>query len=171
MTTIDFTELYHLYFKRLFHLSYSIVRDAHLAEDVVQETFIKAIKHVSSIQDESKVGAWLSAITTRTAIDFVRKEKKNQGVLFDEEILEILGEQVSQNVLEEVEILLLNEEVNRAIKTLTVDYQDVLWLKLEKGLKESEIARILELKPATVKTRIYRARKQLKLLFPEQVSA
>ncbi|MRH43468.1 sigma-70 family RNA polymerase sigma factor [Aquibacillus halophilus] len=168
---MDFTELYHLYFKRLFHLSYSIVRDAHLAEDVVQETFIKAIKHVSSIQDESKVGAWLSAITTRTAIDFVRKEKKNQGVLFDEEILEILGEQVSQNVLEEVEILLLNEEVNRAIKTLTVDYQDVLWLKLEKGLKESEIARILELKPATVKTRIYRARKQLKLLFPEQVSA
>ncbi|WP_226035106.1 RNA polymerase sigma factor [Aquibacillus saliphilus] len=171
MSTFDFTDLYHLHYKKLFHLSYSIIRDRQLAEDVVQETFIKAMQHVKSIEEENKIGAWLSVIATRTAIDFIRKERKKQGIPMDQEMLEFLGKEMKQNVEEEVEVAVFIDQVKSIIKNLTVDYQDVLSLRLWKGLKEQEIARILDLKPCTVKTRIYRARKQLKVLFLERMSA
>ncbi|MFL6516555.1 MAG: RNA polymerase sigma factor, partial [Bacillus sp. (in: firmicutes)] len=78
---------------------------------------------------------------------------------------------MKHNVEEEVETGFLVEQVHCAIRKLTIDYQDVLMLKLGHGLKENEIARVLDLKPSTVKTRIYRARKQLKLLFLDQIGA
>lgn len=171
MNKIDFSEVYRMYYKRLFHISYSITRDLHLAEDVVQETFIKAMKKVETIEDATKVGAWLSVIATRTAIDFVRIERKKNAILMEQEMLEFLGKEMKQNVEEEVETGILVEEVNCAIGKLTHEYRDVLILKLGNGLKENEIASILDLKPSTVKTRIYRARKQLKLLFLKQISA
>ncbi|WP_235846504.1 RNA polymerase sigma factor [Neobacillus drentensis] len=168
---IDFSEIYSLFYKRLFHIGYSITRDLHLAEDVVQETFIKAMKKIETIEEDSKVGAWLSVIATRTAIDFVRIERKKKGIPMEQESFECLGKVMKQNVEEEVEIGFLVEEVYRAIRKLTHEYQDVLMLKLGQGLKENEIAHVLDLKPSTVKTRIYRARKQLKLLYLDQIGA
>ncbi len=171
MSEIDFTELYRMFYKRLFHISYSITRDLQLAEDVVQETFIKALKKIETIEEESKVGAWLSVIATRTAIDFVRIERKKKGILMEKEMLECLGKVMEQNVEEEVETGDLVEQVHCAIRKLTMEYQDVLLLKLGHGLKEKEIAHVLDLNPCTVKTRIYRARKKLKLLFLDQIGA
>ena len=168
---IDFSEIYSLYYKRLFHIGYSITRDLHLAEDVVQETFIKAMKKVETIEEDSKIGAWLSVIATRTAIDLLRIERKKNGIPMEKERLESLGIVMKQNVEEEVETGFLMEQVRCAIGKLTHDYQDVLMLKLDQGLKEYEIAAVLDLKPSTVKTRIYRARKQLKLHFLDQVGA
>jgi RNA polymerase sigma factor (sigma-70 family) len=168
---IDFSEIYNLFYKRLFHIGYSITGDLHLAEDVVQETFIKAMKKVETIEAECKIGAWLSVIATRTAIDFVRIERKKKGIPMDMDMLECLGGIMKQNVEEEVETGILMEQVHDAIRKLTLEYQDVLMLKLGNGLKEKEIAHVLDLKPSTVKTRIYRARKQLRLLFLDQIGA
>ena len=171
MRTIDFSTMYSLYYNRLFRISFTIIRDAYLAEDIVQETFIKAIKNITSVKEENKLGSWLSAIATRTAIDFLRKEKTKQGIPMDQDMLEFLGKEMEQNVEDEVAAGILSEQVNHAIKKLTFNYQEVLLLRLGKGLKESEIAYALNLKPCTVKTRIYRARRQLKLLMDEQLSA
>ncbi len=171
MSTINFSELYRLFYKRLFYISYSITRDMHIAEDVVQETFIKAIKKVEKIEDESKIGAWLSVIATRTAIDFVRRERKKKPVLMEKEMLECLGKEMGQNVEEEVETRILKEQVQSAIMKLRLVYQDVLLLKIGKDLKENEIADMLNLKQSTVKTRLHRARKELKIMFLKQMSA
>ncbi|WP_040206133.1 RNA polymerase sigma factor [Neobacillus jeddahensis] len=168
---VDFSEVYKEFYKRLFHISYSITRDLHLAEDVVQETFIKAMNKVDTIEDAKKVGAWLSVIATRTAIDFVRKERKTKAILMEQDMLECLGKEMQQNVEEEVESGMLAEQVHCAIGKLTHEYRDVLTLKISHGLKEHEIASILDLNPSTVKTRIYRGRKQLKLLCLKQISA
>src|SRR4051795_4092130 len=91
MSAIDFSELYRLFYKRLFYIGYSITRDLHIAEDVVQETFIKAMKKIETIEEESKIGAWLSVIATRTAIDFVRRERNKKPILMEKEMLEGLG--------------------------------------------------------------------------------
>jgi RNA polymerase sigma factor (sigma-70 family) len=171
VNTIDIGDIYSVFYKRLFHISYAITRDAHLAEDVVHDTFIKAMKKVGTIEEESKVGAWLAVIATRTAIDFVRKENNKKWIPMDREMLECLGRAMKQDVEAEVETSLLREQLQCAIRKLTLKYQDVLMLKLGYGFKEQEIAHILDLKPCTVKTRIYRARKELKLLFQKQVSA
>lgn len=105
------------------------------------------------------------------AIDFVRIDRKKKGIPMDMEMLECLGKIMKQNVEEEVETGLLMEQVHGAIRKLTIEYQDVLMLKLGNGLKENEIASVLDVKLSTVKTRIYRARKQLRLLFLDQISA
>ena len=162
---IDFSMLYVLYYKQLFRISYSITRDMHMAEDVVHETFIKAIEKAETIEERSKVGAWLSIITTRTAIDVVRREKKKKGIPMGHDMLDFLGKEMNQNIEDEVETGFLLEQIKNAILKMRFEYQDVLMLKLVKGLKEHEIAKVLDINPCTVKTRIYRARKQLKLLF------
>ncbi|WP_034263477.1 RNA polymerase sigma factor [Bacillus sp. J33] len=159
---MDFSELYKLHYKRLYHISYSVTGDAYLAEDVIQETFIKAMKKAETIIDEDKVGAWLSVIARRTALDVIRRERKKTAVPMEQEMLESLCVITKQNVEQEVESGFTAEEINGAVKQLTRNYQDVLLLKVERGLKEHEIAALLNLKPSTVKTRIFRARKQLK---------
>ncbi|MCA1031268.1 RNA polymerase sigma factor [Bacillus timonensis] len=167
--TIDFSEIYDVAYKRLFHIAYSITRNVHLAEDVVQDAFLKAMQKATTIQDRSKTIAWLSVITTRTAIDTLRKEKRK--IPMEQNMLEALGKEMKQNVEQEVETGLFVDDIKSAIKQLTKEYQHVLLLKLKLGLKENEIADVLNLNPCTVKTRIHRARKQLKMLCQRQISA
>ncbi|MCT2535165.1 RNA polymerase sigma factor [Aquibacillus koreensis] len=168
----DFSEMYRVHYKRLQHVAYAITRDWYLAEDVVQESFIKALNNLSAIHDTNKIGAWLSVITTRTALDFVRREKKKRGIPMDEDMLVILAKEMKQSVEEEVELGWIFEEILQAIHMLKNDYQAVMILKIGKGLKEQEIADLLDLKACTVKTRIYRARHKLQdILQDHQVSA
>ncbi|RBP95897.1 RNA polymerase sigma-70 factor (ECF subfamily) [Cytobacillus firmus] len=161
---MDITELYTCHYKRLYHICFSMTRDAYLAEDIVQETFIKAMKKAETIIDEEKAGAWLSVIARRTALDVIRKERRKTAVPMEQDMLECLGIAAKQNVEQEVESGFAAEEITGAVKKLTGSYRDILLLKIDRGLKEREIAAMLNLNPSTVKTRIFRARKQLKMM-------
>jgi RNA polymerase sigma-70 factor (ECF subfamily) len=141
-----------------------MTRDAYLAEDIVQETFIKAMKKAETIIDEEKAGAWLSVIARRTALDVIRRERRKAAVPMEQDMLECLGVATKQNVEQEVESGFAAEEITGAVKKLTGSYRDILLLKIDRGLKEREIAVMLNLNPSTVKTRIFRARKQLKMM-------
>jgi RNA polymerase sigma factor (sigma-70 family) len=168
---LDFQEIYEKYSKRLFHAVYPIIRDRFLAEDVVQETFLKAYKKMDTIIDEQKIGAWLSSIAVRTAIDLVRKESK--GIVMEDVAVEKECNKTFQlsNVEQEVEISLLKEELQRVINLLNKEHQEIFLLKINDGLKEEEIANKLKLKPATIKTRIYRIRKHLKSIYYQRYTA
>lgn len=161
---MDITELYTCHYKRLYHICFSMTRDAYLAEDIVQETFIKAMKKAETIIDEEKAGAWLSVIARRTALDVIRRERRKAAVPMEQDMLECLGVATKQNVEQEVESGFAAEEITGAVKKLTGSYRDILLLKINRGLKEREIASMLNLNPSTVKTRIFRARKQLKMM-------
>ncbi|AND40846.1 MULTISPECIES: RNA polymerase sigma factor [Cytobacillus] len=161
---MDITELYTCHYKRLYHICFSMTRDAYLAEDIVQETFIKAMKKAETIIDEEKAGAWLSVIARRTALDAIRRERRKAAVPMEQDMLECLGVATKQNVEQEVESGFAAEEITGAVKKLTGSYRDILLLKIDRGLKEREIAAMLNLNPSTVKTRIFRARKQLKMM-------
>jgi RNA polymerase sigma factor (sigma-70 family) len=170
-STLHFSELYSLFYKRLFLIGYSITRDKFLAEDVVQETFIKVFNKADTLEEEGKIGAWLSVIATRTAIDIARREKKNKAILMEREMLEFLGKETKETIEHAVEAGFLLEEIKNGIRKLSLEQQELLILRLLKGLKEDEIAHVLHLKPATVKTKIYRAKKKLKFLVMEARSA
>jgi RNA polymerase sigma factor (sigma-70 family) len=171
--TISFNEMFTTYTKRLYHIAFCITRDRFLAEDVVQEAFFKAYKKMDTIVEEEKIGAWLSAITTRTAIDFIRKERRSKALLLEQTIIENENHSTGsdQTIENEVEYVFLKENLEQVIGLLSTDQQEVLLLKAHLGLKETEIARQLKLTPATVKMRLYRARKQLKSLYNEKYSA
>lgn len=169
----DFNQMYKAYSNRLTYLAYTIIRDWHEAEDIVQEAFLKAYKKIATIEDDDKIGAWLRSITVRTAIDFKRADKRRNWADADLSLLNIFYEKTGKgkNTEAEVEIRLLKEELSSLICMLSESYQTVILLKWKYGLKEAEIANMLQLKSTTVKTRLYRARKQLKETLMEKYTA
>lgn len=170
MTRFDYTSMYELYYKKLYHISYCITRDAYLAEDAVQETFLKVMKKSDSLIDAGKLGAWLSVVATRTAIDLVRKERKQKAHVQESETIETFAE-AAESVEDKVGALLLSETMQQSITKLSDNYRKILLLKITKGYRDQEIAEALNLHPGTVKTRIYRARKQLKRIVEVEMSA
>jgi RNA polymerase sigma factor (sigma-70 family) len=169
---VDFEALFALFSKRLTLTAYSITKDWHTAEDVVQESFIKAYKKVETIENIEKIGPWLSSITTRTAIDFLRADKRRKSVPVDFTYMDFLVHaEVSMSPEDEVEINFLKDDLTQSIHDLSKEYKEVLLLRMQYGLKEAEIANLLQLKSTTVKTRLHRARKQLKLAISEKYPA
>ncbi|WP_047983205.1 RNA polymerase sigma factor [Ornithinibacillus californiensis] len=169
MVSLEISNLYSTYYKRLLHLSYSITKDRHLAEDVVQETFIKVMNHLDTVQDVNKLPAWLCVITKRTAIDILRT--KQNDLPMEQDLLMNSVNDMNQTVEEIVEFTLFIKEVEEKIRSLNCIYYDVMMLKIQHELREQEIANQLNIKLSSVKTRIHRARKYLLKEFRDQVSA
>jgi RNA polymerase sigma factor (sigma-70 family) len=173
MAYIDFEELYRKHEKKLRHIAYSITKDRYLSEDVVQETFIKAYRKLDTIEDSEKIGAWLAAIAGRTAIDYLRAEKRRRWLPSDQSLMEQIFEDkdLIPSIEQEVEIILFKENLQHLLYSLTKEYKEVLVLRVQYGLKEDEIASQLNLKSGTVKTRLHRARKQLRKVMTEKYPA
>jgi RNA polymerase sigma factor (sigma-70 family) len=164
MSAMNFSELYRLHYNQLFHLSYSITKDAQLAEDAVQETFIKVLKNGNSIIDDRKIAAWLSVVARNTTIDLLRSEQKKKGIPMEHDMLVNLGSEIKHDVEEVVEFNLFMEQLGHAILGLGNTYRDVMVLMIKDELKGKEIASELNINPSSVKTKIHRARKELKVL-------
>jgi RNA polymerase sigma factor (sigma-70 family) len=160
--TVDINDLCSKYNSRLFHSAYHITKDHHLAEDVVQETLWKAYQKIETLQDIDKIGAWLGSIATRTAIDMMRKRRKETIVDIEEEGGGNLTSY--QNVEREVQLTLLEEQIEDAIDHFPSHSKNIFVLKTKEGMREKEIAQLLQISESTVKNRVYRARQQLKTL-------
>lgn len=155
----DMMDICYSHQKLLFHIAFGITRDYHLAQDVVQETFIKAFRKLDTVVEDAKLRSWLTSIAQRTAIDFVRKEKRRKEVLDTE--VSYLEMASHKNVEEEVNHLLLQYEISKAFNVLNINQRSVLHLKIVEGMKEREIAEVLHLNQNNVKTVLYRARRKL----------
>ncbi|MBE4907492.1 RNA polymerase sigma factor [Bacillus luteolus] len=161
---IDYNHLYELFYEKLFKIAYYITKDLYLSEDIIQEAFLKAYQKMNTIKDVSKIGSWLSTVTKRKAIDLVRKESRSQNIPFEDTILEVISRDYVPSIDSELDILFFVDEIREKINHLKPEQREVILLKVNKGLKDDEIADILNLKKATVKTRIFRARENLREL-------
>lgn len=158
----EYRLIYDLFYDRVYHDAYFITRDPYLAQDVVQDTFMKAFRDLDSLRDRSKMGAWLSTIASRTAIDLIRKQKVWNGIPTEDVYLEKDKNNHSNPVEMEVEIKLMLKEVGEVLSEISVEHREILLLKYIHELKEKEIAELLNLKEGTVKSRIFRAKKELR---------
>ncbi|TCP29162.1 RNA polymerase sigma-70 factor (ECF subfamily) [Scopulibacillus darangshiensis] len=159
----DLEELYQTFYQRVYRAAMVICRDPYLAEDIIQETFIKAIKKLDTLADHQKIGPWLLTIASRTAIDTLRKEKRKRALSLDSIAMfkkDMLME--ACDVERDVESLLFEQEVQADINQLKPEFREIILLKCFKGLKENEIAAKLGLSKGTVKSRLYRARQQMR---------
>ncbi|WP_246946114.1 RNA polymerase sigma factor [Bacillus pinisoli] len=164
---MDFTTIFQEHYKKLYGHVYSMIKDHHLTEDILQETFIKAYENMKSVVDESKVRPWLITIAKRTAIDFIRKDKRH-GYDFVEDLY-TLKEAPSPSVENKVEWVLLKNEIECEISSLKKEQKEIIHLKINDGLKEKEIANHLKMNQGTVKVNLYRARQHLKSRFEQQL--
>lgn len=158
-----FSWIYHSFYKRIYYIALSIIKCPYLAEDITQETYIKAYTKSDTIQDSEKMGAWLACIATRTAIDFSRKQKRGCQVIQQEMVDWLESKHCCRNDAEDaMDLWILKEDIVNLLFKLSHKQREILLLKVNGGLKEREIATVLDIKQATVKINLYRARKQLR---------
>ena len=124
-----------------------------MAEDLVQETFLRAWRSLDSLQNDSSVKAWLFTI--------VRRENARHYEKYQPKLVDIEDEWVASSSDNEPESEMDREILRKAINKLNDNYRDPLLLQIIGGYSGKEIAGMLELKDTTVLTRLHRARTKL----------
>jgi RNA polymerase sigma-70 factor (ECF subfamily) len=166
-----YRELIRRYERPVFSLVLRMVRDRQLAEDLSQETFIKALNAIGSYRSEYKFSSWIFKIANNAAIDHLRRRELDTLSLdgaphaATPEEIEATALQVgdkSETPLEELEARELGSAIEQAIGRLRPEYRACILLRHVEGLAYEEIAQSLDLPLGTVKTYIHRARHELR---------
>jgi RNA polymerase sigma-70 factor (ECF subfamily) len=166
-----YRELIRRYERPLFSLLYRMVRDRELAEDLAQETFVKALNAIESYRPEYKFSSWIFKIANNAAIDHLRRRELDtlslEGSPHAEtpDAVEATALQIGdrqESPLEAVEARELGGQIEQAIARLRPEYRSCILLRHVEGRAYEEIAEILNLPLGTVKTYIHRARNELR---------
>lgn len=168
-----FAALVNKYRNRIFNFAYRYCNDRQEAEDLTQEVFIKAYRNLAGFRGESKFSTWLFQITKNQAINRVRMLSRRMRFHMRSNVNsegEDLIDRVASENPGQHELVQGREEqkvVQRAIQRLAPSFRVALILRDIEDLSYEEIGSILELPEGTVKSRIHRARSELKkLLIP-----
>ncbi len=166
-----FRELLCRYERPVFSLIFRMVRDRALAEDLAQETFIRAFRAINSYNPRYKFSSWIFKIANNHTIDHLRKRRLDT-VSIDGSPHAVTGEEEAQTrlVVEStgeapdryVEQRELGSQIEEAIGELRPEYRTVVLLRHIEGHSYEEIADIMDLPLGTVKTYLHRARAELK---------
>jgi len=166
-----FRDLMTRYEKPVFSLVFRMVRDRSLAEDLAQETFIRAFTAIRSYNPSYKFSSWIFKIAHNLTIDHLRKRRLETvsihgapDALTEEEQARTSLELEDTGELPDayVENLELGTQIERAIGRLRPEYRTATLLRHVEGYSYQEIAEIMDLPLGTVKTYIHRARLELK---------
>jgi RNA polymerase sigma-70 factor, ECF subfamily len=153
--------LFHRYQLPLYVYVFELVNDEQTSLDLVQETFLAAVRHIGGLRDDGKFGSWLFGIAHQKCIQ--RWRKQNREELLREEIAE-----ASDDVDEGPDDLLIRREQEaefmKQLNQLPLPQRAVLLLYFVEDFSIEDIARITKTPPGTVKSRLHYAKKSLRKL-------
>ncbi len=145
-----------------------LVKNESKAEDMVQETYLRAFKFIREDKEIANEKAWLFKILINTFINHYRKEKKEPSLVDFDSIESFYGSleeetQMSPVTENEAELSkLLDDDVKRAMEDLPDDFRMVILLSTVEGFSYREISDMVKCPIGTVMSRIYRGRRMLK---------
>ncbi|QHS24380.1 sigma-70 family RNA polymerase sigma factor [Virgibacillus sp. MSP4-1] len=156
----DVNELYAECKKKIFSIALSYVKDHYLAEDLSHEILVKCYVTREKFKGDCSFHTWMCRIAKNHCIDFLRKSYRSRDLLSEDIDFTYKGNMSSP----ESEFLRLcdKEELNHHLRRLPATYLEVLTRFYYKEQSLKEIGHHLNLKPSTVKTRLFRARKMLR---------
>lgn len=169
-----FESIMRRYSQRLYRLAYGLMGEASEAEDVLQESYVRAYHRLSSFAGKASLGAWLARIVRNEAIDRLRARRARQGLVTlegdlknaDDSMPSLLEQAPSESPHYSPELSVARDELRaaleRAIASLPAQFRSVFMLRAVKGLSINETAQYLEIPVGTVKTRDHRARRLLR---------
>ncbi len=137
----------------IFRYAMWLIKDKAVAEDVVQETFLRAWKSLDSLKDEGAAKSWLITILRR---ENARRFERKQFDLVDIDDVSV-ADPVNFG-----DVVLEHRELRRIIGNLSEEYREPLMMQILMGFSGDEIAEQLNLNKNTVMTRLFRARNQIK---------
>ncbi|MED3626013.1 RNA polymerase sigma factor SigV [Bacillus subtilis] len=136
-----------------YRLAFSYVKNQDDALDIVQESIKKALSSVETVRNPETIKSWFYKILVRTAIDFLRKQKKIR--VMDDETIEFLSKGKEDHYKD--------TDLHEALDELPYRYKTIIILRFFEDLKLEEIAEITGENTNTVKTRLYRALKLMRI--------
>jgi RNA polymerase sigma-70 factor (ECF subfamily) len=137
----------------IFRYAMWLIKDKAIAEDVVQETFLRAWKSLDSLKDEGAAKSWLITILRR---ENARRFERKQFDLVDIDDVSVA------DPINFGDVVLEHRELRRIIGDLSEEYREPLMMQILMGFSGDEIAEQLNLNKNTVMTRLFRARNQIK---------
>lgn len=155
-----FEEIFEIYKNQAIRYAYLITNNKFTSEDIVQETFVKCYLKIKDLKNVEQFKSWLFKILTRTAWDYMKKDK---AVLPVEDIFE---KAKNENIDKSLHLYIRNEEskmLRAEIDNLELKQKTVIVLYYFNGFTIKEIAKIMGCFEGTVKSRLHSARKNLKV--------
>ncbi|WP_191202620.1 sigma-70 family RNA polymerase sigma factor [Paenibacillus terricola] len=153
-----FTVLVSTYSNVVHAASYQVVLDYYLAQDIAQETFVRAWYNLSQLENEETLGNWLYTIARRLSLDWLRKYRTKQVDSYSD-----LVDMRSEHTVEDA--VLRNEKVEKvhqAFNQLDENHRNVVYMYFISGFNTREISEVLDISSNTVESRLRRAKLKMK---------
>ena len=156
LSAIDFEKVYLENFKIVYGYIYSMCRNAQLAEEITQETFFKALKHIDQFQGKAKESVWLCEIAKNTYFTYCRKNKQlaqindlDQNSIADDNALETLI------ALENI------DQLHKILHALNEPYKEVFSLRIFGELPYQKIGDLFHKTESWARVTFYRAKQKI----------
>jgi len=165
--TQAFDALWQKYSSRIYSLIYNMTSNHEDANDLLLEVFAKAYRSISGFRGRSSFYTWIHAIAVNMTINFVKKRGRrfqmslddlDSSVHNDKEFIELTA---SNTPTREVDLSELQQRLNEALMKLSLEHRTVVTMFDIQGMPHAEIARILGVPEATVRSRLFYAHRQL----------
>ncbi|MFO0881466.1 MAG: sigma-70 family RNA polymerase sigma factor [Gemmataceae bacterium] len=150
-----FARLVEVYWPRLFRWLVHLTRDRHLAEDLAQETFLKALAHLDRFRAGTNFRAWLFRIGHNAFANLHRSPGRRRAALPDDLAASAPGPVEAACSREQL------RELAAAVEGLPTDFKAALLLRVDEGLSFRQIAEVLETTEETARWRVFKARQKL----------
>ena len=141
-------------YQKLYRLAYSYVHNENDALDIVQESAYKAVKNSHTLKKPQYAGTWIYRIVINESISFLRKQKQRETSLYEAD-----GETTD---------LYQDVDLHQALEQLELMDKTVIMLRYFEGMQLNQIAETLDENLSTVKSRLYRSLKKLRISLEEE---
>lgn len=155
-----FEQLVKRYQKKIYHLAFRMTKDHDSADDIAQETFIKAFSSIKSFKEEYNFYPWIFRICMNLSINYLKRKK----FIVSESEIQPQKLEKKKTVSDPMNQLIKNElldKINSSIEKLPPPFKAVFILKVYEELSYEEIAQTLKISVGTVMSRLFRARERL----------
>ena len=166
--TNAFSILVDRYKDLVYTLTLRMLKNREEAEEVAQDTFIKAFKSLNRFKGDSKFSTWIYRIAYNTSLDRIKKNKKHFNDVAIDEFTENKIQTID-NALSQLESEEKNQAIQKCVEQLPSDDAFLLTLYYFEDQTLDEISKVIGLTPNNVKVKLYRSRKKLAVIMKQQL--
>lgn len=138
--------------ERFYKIAYSYVKNEDDALDIVHDAICKALQKIDTLKNIGVVKTWFYKILVNSAIDYIRKN--NKYVSLSQE--DMINEKISNDIYSDIDL-------EQALNRLPEEYKSIIMLRYFEDMKIEEIANVLQQNINTVKTKLYKGLRRLKI--------
>jgi RNA polymerase sigma-70 factor (ECF subfamily) len=158
--------IYQEYYLLVYPTIYFILRDHAGVEDIIQESFLRAVRKAPMLKEKDKYEGWLKKLTRNVTLNHLRKFKRNRNEL-DAESVFIIHEaaptaEKAVTLEKEVELKLMREAIIQYINQLSPNYRQIIAMKWIHNLSYKDMATELGVTEGVIRQRLYRARESIR---------